>query len=168
MINAERDAALAGKKARIVAKMNAITDPDIIKALYGASMAGVKIDLIIRGICCLRPGMAGISENIRVISVIGRFLEHSRVYYFQNSDPQVYCSSADWMERNLNNRIEVCFPILKKKHISRVKAELEMYLNDRGQSWELNSTGEYRSLENTSPADESREDVQMLLLKQLS
>ena len=168
MINAERDAALAGKKARIVAKMNAITDPDIIKALYGASMAGVKIDLIIRGICCLRPGMAGISENIRVISVIGRFLEHSRVYYFQNSDPQVYCSSADWMERNLNNRIEVCFPILKKKHISRIKAELEMYLNDRGQSWELNSTGEYRSLENTSPADESREDVQMLLLKQLS
>ncbi|MBT6481944.1 MAG: polyphosphate kinase 1 [Gammaproteobacteria bacterium] len=168
MINAERDAALAGKKARIVAKMNAITDPDIIKALYGASMAGVKIDLIIRGICCLRPGMAGVSENIRVISVIGRFLEHSRVYYFQNSDPQVYCSSADWMERNLNNRIEVCFPILKKKHISRIKAELEMYLNDRGQSWELNSTGEYRSLENTSPADESLEDVQMLLLKQLS
>ena len=168
MINAERDAALAGKKARIVAKMNAITDPDIIKALYGASMTGVKIDLIIRGICCLRPGMAGVSENIRVISVIGRFLEHSRVYYFQNSDPQVYCSSADWMERNLNNRIEVCFPILKKKHISRIKAELEMYLNDRGQSWELNSTGEYRSLENTSPADESREDVQMLLLKQLS
>ena len=168
MINAERDAALAGKKARIVAKMNAITDPDIIKALYGASMAGVKIDLIIRGICCLRPGMAGVSENIRVISVIGRFLEHSRVYYFQNSDPQVYCSSADWMERNLNNRIEVCFPILKKKHISRIKAELEMYLNDRGQNWELNSTGEYRSLENTSPADESREDVQMLLLKQLS
>ncbi|MBT7227839.1 MAG: polyphosphate kinase 1 [Gammaproteobacteria bacterium] len=168
MINAERDAALAGKKARIVAKMNAITDPDIIKALYGASMAGVKIDLIIRGICCLRPGMAGVSENIRVISVIGRFLEHSRVYYFQNSDPQVYCSSADWMERNLNNRIEVCFPILKKKHTSRIKAELEMYLNDRGQSWELNSTGEYRSLENTSPADESLEDVQMLLLKQLS
>jgi len=168
MINAERDAALAGKKARIVAKMNAITDPDIIKALYGASMAGVKIDLIIRGICCLRPGMAGVSENIRVISVIGRFLEHSRVYYFQNSDPQVYCSSADWMERNLNNRIEVCFPILKKKHISRIKAELEMYLNDRGQSWELNSTGEYRSLANTSPADESLEDVQMLLLKQLS
>lgn len=168
MINAERDAALAGKKARIVAKMNAITDPDIIKALYGASMAGVKIDLIIRGICCLRPGMAGISENIRVISVIGRFLEHSRVYYFQNSDPQVYCSSADWMERNLNNRIEVCFPILKKKHISRIKAELEMYLNDRGQNWELNSTGEYRSLANTSPADESLEDVQMLLLKQLS
>ena len=168
MINAERDAALAGKKARIVAKMNAITDPDIIKALYGASMAGVKIDLIIRGICCLRPGMAGVSENIRVISVIGRFLEHSRVYYFQNSDPQVYCSSADWMERNLNNRIEVCFPILKKKHISRVKAELEMYLNDRGQSWELNSTGEYLSLESTSPSDESLEDVQMLLLKQLS
>jgi len=168
MINAERDAALAGKKARIVAKMNAITDPDIIKALYSASMAGVKIDLIIRGICCLRPGMAGVSENIRVISVIGSFLEHSRVYSFKNSDPQVYCSIADCMELNLNNRIEVCFPILKKKHISRVKAELEMYLNDRCQSWELNSTGEYRSLENSSPSEESLEDVQLLLLKQLS
>lgn len=167
MIDNEVTAAKAGKKARIVAKMNSITDADIIKALYGASMAGVKIDLIIRGICCLRPGIPGVSENIRVVSIIGRFLEHSRVYFFQNTDPQVYCSSADWMERNLNNRIEVCFPILKKKHSSRIKAELEMYLEDRGQSWELTADGEYHSLANAN-GEELLEDVQQLLLKQLS
>lgn len=167
MINGEITAATAGKKARIVAKVNSITDPAIIKALYKASIAGVKIDLIVRGICCLRPGLAGVSENIRVVSIIGRFLEHSRVHYFQNSDPQVYCSSADWMERNLDNRIEVCFPILKKKHSTRIKAELEMYLNDRGQSWELSADGEYHCLAN-SATEETLEDVQQLLLKKLS
>jgi polyphosphate kinase len=167
MINVEIAAATAGQKARIVAKMNSITDPALIKALYKASIAGVKIDLVVRGICCLRPGIAGVSDNIRVVSIIGRFLEHSRVYYFQNADPQVYCSSADWMERNLDNRIEVCFPILKKKHSTRIKAELEMYLNDRGQSWELSADGEYRPLTNTA-AGEAVEDVQQLLLKQFS
>lgn len=167
MIDGEIAAAESGKKARIVAKMNSITDPDIIKALYRASIAGVKIDLIIRGICCLRPGIVGVSENIRVVSIIGRFLEHSRVYCFQNSDPQVYCSSADWMERNLNNRIEVCFPILKKKHSTRIKAELEMYLDDRGQSWELGADGEYHALAD-SAGEEALEDVQQLLLKQLA
>lgn len=167
MIDNEISAATAGKTARVVAKMNSITDPDIIKALYRASMAGVKIDLVVRGICCLRPGIAGVSENIRVVSIIGRFLEHSRVYYFQNSAPQVYCSSADWMERNLDNRIEVCFPILKKKHITRIKAELEMYLNDQGQSWELGADGEYRPLSIVEP-EEVLEDVQKLLLKQFS
>ncbi len=167
MIDNEASAAKAGETARIVAKMNSITDAEIIKALYRASMAGVKIDLIVRGICCLRPGIPGVSENIRVVSIIGRFLEHSRVYYFLNSDPQVYCSSADWMERNLNNRIEVCFPILKKKHSTRIKAELEMYLEDRGQSWELHADGEYRSLAPVGE-DETLEDVQKLLLKQLA
>lgn len=167
MIGSETTAAKEGKQARIVAKMNSLTDPDVIKALYKASMAGVKIELIIRGICCLRPGIIGISDNIRVVSVIGRFLEHSRVYYFQNSNPQVYCSSADWMERNLNNRIEVCFPILKKKHSNRIKSELEMYLEDRSQSWELTAEGEYHCLQNTSE-EETREEVQQLLLKQLS
>lgn len=167
MISGETTAATAGKKARIVAKMNAITDPAIIKALYKASMAGVKIDLVVRGICCLRPGIAGVSENIRVVSIIGRFLEHSRVYFFQNSDPQVYCSSADLMERNLDNRIEVCFPILKKKHSNRIQAELEMYLDDRGQSWELAADGEYHSLA-SGESVEALEDVQQLLLKQLS
>lgn len=168
MIEAEKSAALEGKKARIAAKMNSITDAEIIKALYEASMAGVKIDLVVRGICCLRPGLPRVSENIRVVSVIGRFLEHSRVYYFENSEPQLYCSSADWMERNLNNRIEVCFPILKKKHSTRIKAELEMYLNDRGQSWELSADGEYLPLADTPGEKPVREDVQMLLLKQLS
>ncbi|MFT7472031.1 MAG: polyphosphate kinase [Kiritimatiellia bacterium] len=167
MINGEIAAVTEGKKARIVAKMNSVTDPAIIKALYKASIAGVKIDLVVRGICCLRPGIAGVSENIRVVSIIGRFLEHSRVYFFQNSDPQVYCSSADWMERNLDNRIEVCFPILKKKHITRIKAELEMYLNDRGQSWELGADGEYRPLAIVE-SEEAVEDVQKLLLKQFS
>jgi polyphosphate kinase len=167
MINGEIAAITAGKKARIVAKMNSVTDPAIIKALYKASIAGVKIDLVVRGICCLRPGIAGVSENIRVVSIIGRFLEHSRVCFFQNSTPQVYCSSADWMERNLDNRIEVCFPILKKKHITRIKAELEMYLEDRGQSWELNADGEYRPLAIAKP-EEALEDVQNLLLKQFS
>tara|TARA_B110000858_G_scaffold198514_1_gene265994 strand:- start:6541 stop:8712 length:2172 start_codon:yes stop_codon:yes gene_type:complete len=167
MINSEIAAATEGNKARIVAKMNSLTDPDIIKELYKASMAGVKVDLVIRGICCLRPGITGVSENIRVVSAIGRFLEHSRVFYFKNSNPQVYCSSADWMERNLNNRIEVCFPILKKKHSARIKAELEMYLEDRNQSWELTADGEYHCLTNTAAA-ETVEEVQQLLLKQLS
>lgn len=167
MIDAEIAVAASGKHARIVAKMNSVTDPEIIKALYRASMAGVKIDLIVRGICCLRPGIEKVSENIRVVSIIGRFLEHSRVYLFENSNPQVYCSSADWMERNLNNRIEVCFPILKKKHSARIKSELEMYLNDLGQSWELKADGEYIAL-NREADGEPTEDVQMLLLKQLS
>jgi len=167
MIEGEISAATAGKKARIIAKMNSLTDPEIIKALYRASIAGVRIDLVIRGICCLRPGIPEVSENIRVVSIIGRFLEHSRVYYFQNSDPQVYCSSADWMERNLNNRIEVCFPILKKKHSARIKAELIMYLDDRGQSWELRDDGEYHRL-TTATDEEPIDDVQLLLLKNLS
>ena len=124
MIAEEAAAAKAGKEARIVAKLNALTDPEMIRALYKASNAGVKVDLIVRGMCCLRPEIEGVSENIRVVSIIGRFLEHSRVYYFKNSEQQLYCSSADWMERNLSNRIEVCFPILKKKHQSRILAEI--------------------------------------------
>lgn len=165
MIESEREAALAGEPARIIAKLNALTDPPVIKALYSASMAGVKIDLIVRGICCLKPGMPRVSENIRVVSVVGRFLEHSRVYYFQNNPNQVYCSSADWMERNLSNRIEVCFPILKKKWASRIVAEMEMYLADQSQSWELQADGEYLERFNL---DDQVDGVQNLLLKQLS
>ncbi len=143
MIDNERRAAREGKPAAIKAKMNSLNDPQIIKALYSASRAGVKIDLVVRGICCLRPGMPRISENIRVVSIVGRFLEHSRVYYFRNAEPQVYCSSADWMERNLSNRIEVCFPILNAGLAKRVREELDMYLKDRAQSWEMQSDGEY-------------------------
>jgi polyphosphate kinase len=108
-------------------------------------MAGVKIDLIVRGMCCLRPQVSGISDNIQVISVIGRFLEHSRVYYFQNSQPNVFCSSADWMERNLSSRIEVCFPILKRTHASRILEELSLYLRDEVQKWTLTESGNYIS-----------------------
>jgi polyphosphate kinase len=165
LIEAEAKAASNGESARIVAKLNALTDVPVIKALYAASIAGVKIDLIVRGICCLRPGVPGVSENITVISTIGRFLEHSRVYYFKNAEQQVYCSSADWMERNLSNRIEVCFPILKKKHASRIMDELNMYLEDEGQSWELQTNGTYREI---SPELPSEGDVQNLLLQKLS
>ncbi len=164
MIEAEAEAAAAGKPSRIIAKMNALTDPVVIKALYTASRAGVQIDLIVRGICCLKPRVPGLSDNIRVISIVGRFLEHSRVYYFLNQTYQVYCASADWMERNLSNRIEVCFPILRKKWANRIVTELEAYLSDQAQSWELQSDGEY--LERLSEADESI-GVQNLLLKEL-
>ncbi|MEZ5491576.1 MAG: polyphosphate kinase 1 [Gammaproteobacteria bacterium] len=166
MIRAEKEIALKGKPARIIAKVNGLTEPDIIFALYDASNAGVQIDLIVRGVCCLRPGLPGVSENIRVKSVVGRFLEHSRVYYFLNNTNQIYCASADWMERNLANRIEVCFPILKKKLVSRIIEELELYLQDKVQSWVLQPDGEYRKL---IPGDsESAVSVQNLLLKQLA
>ncbi|MFK7864899.1 MAG: polyphosphate kinase 1 [Pseudohongiellaceae bacterium] len=165
MVETEAEVAQAGGSARIIAKLNGLTDPAVIKALYKASMAGVKIDLIVRGICCLKPGMPKVSENIRVISVVGRFLEHSRVYYFENNPNQVYCSSADWMERNLSKRIEVCFPILKKKWAARILAELEMYLDDQAQSWELQANGEYME---RFDMHQHRDGVQTLLLKQLS
>lgn len=106
---------LAGKKAHIIIKVNALTEAQLISALYKASQAGVQIDLIIRSICCLRPQVAGLSDNIRVRSIVGRYLEHTRVYYFYNDgDTKVFCASADWMERNLFSRIETCFPIESK------------------------------------------------------
>ena len=111
---------------KIIIKVNALTEVQLINKLYEASQAGVQIELIIRSICCLRPGLIGLSENIRVRSIVGRFLEHTRVYYFYNNgDTRVYCSSADWMERNLFKRVEVCFPIentgLKKNLSARVR-----------------------------------------------
>jgi len=166
MIDEERLAALEGKDAHIIAKINGLTEPNIIKGLYAASQAGVRIDLIVRSVCCLKPGILGVSENIRVKSVIGRFLEHSRVYYFKNNSHQVYCSSADWMERNLLNRIEICFPILKKKLASRIVQELEMYLEDKVQSWDLGPNGEY--LKSHLIDNEVQYGVQIKLLKLLS
>jgi polyphosphate kinase len=133
-----------GKPARIIAKMNALIEPQIIQTLYQAAMAGVKIDLIVRGICALRPGMPGISENITVRSVIGRFLEHSRVYYFHNDgSAEIFCASADWMERNFFRRIEVCFPIERKQHRDRIVEDLETYLADNEQAWVLKPDGSY-------------------------
>ena len=142
-----REAALAreGKQGRIIAKMNALLEPDTIEALYDASRAGVKIDLVVRGVCALRPGMEGLSENIKVRSIIGRFLEHHRVFYFRaDGAEEVYLSSADWMDRNFFRRIEICFPVLDKKLKARVIREgLQAYLNDNAQAWEMDTEGVY-------------------------
>ena len=144
-IQTEAENAKAGKKGRIIAKMNALLDPDIIHALYEASNAGVEIDLIVRGVCALRPGIPGVSENIRVRSIIGRFLEHSRIFYFYNDkSADIYLASADWMYRNFFRRIEVCFPILDPKLKKRVLNEgLEPYLKDNMQAWEMLPDGSY-------------------------
>ncbi len=143
----EREAAhaRAGRPARIVAKMNALTEAQVIRRLYGASQAGVEIDLIVRGACALRPGIPGVSERIRVRSIVGRFLEHSRVYWFGNDGaPELYCSSADWMERNLLWRIETCFPIRDPVLARRVYDEaLANYLADNTQAWLLQTDGSY-------------------------
>ncbi len=140
----ETQHALAGKPARIIAKLNALTEPTIIQALYRASRAGVEIDLIVRGVCCLRPGVPGISERIRVRSIVGRFLEHSRVYDFENAGMrEVYCASADWMDRNLFRRIEVAFPVESAELQARVGEELNLYLEDDSQAWDLHPNGEY-------------------------
>ncbi len=145
-IRAETAAAQANQPARIIAKMNSLLDPEIIESLYEASQAGVTIDLIVRGVCSLRPGIKGLSENIRVRSVIGRLLEHHRIFYFHAQGAQhIYLSSADWMERNFFRRIEVCFPVLDPKLKRRVLKEgLQPYLADNTQAWEMNSNGEYR------------------------
>jgi polyphosphate kinase len=148
-IHREATNAKAGKPAGIVAKLNAINEPQVIRALYEASRAGVPIELIVRGACGLRPGVKGVSENIRVRSIIGRFLEHSRIYWFANGgEPELYASSADWMERNLLRRIETCFPILDPLLAERVHTEeLETYLRDNTQAWELQSDGSYVRIE---------------------
>ena len=148
----EAQHAAEGKPARIIAKMNALSEPTVIEALYKASRAGVQIDLIVRGACGLKPGIAGVSDNIRVRSVVGRFLEHSRVYWFQNdATPELYCSSADWMERNLLRRIETCFPIIDPGLAERVfREELANYLADNQQSWDMQSDGSYVRV---APAD---------------
>jgi polyphosphate kinase len=159
-IEQERDNALAGKPARIIAKLNALVDQELIEKLYEASCAGVKIDLIIRGICCLRPGIPDLSENIRVVSIVGRFLEHSRLYYFENAgDHILYLSSADWMPRNLVRRVEIAFPIedpgLRKEIIQEV---LPAFLNDRVKARELKSDGTYIRLhpEKDQPASQAQ------------
>ncbi len=143
-IEREAERARAGRPARIIAKLNALTEPTIIQALYRASRSGVEIDLIVRGICCLRPGVAGVSERIRVRSIIGRFLEHSRVYSFESAGSrEIYCGSADWMDRNLFRRIEVAFPVEAPELQLRVVDDLTLYLADDTQSWILNPDGRY-------------------------
>jgi polyphosphate kinase len=144
-IERERDHARAGRPGRIIVKINSLVDETVIKALYEASNAGVKIDLIIRGICCLRPGVPGVSENIRVISIVGRFLEHSRIYYFANGeDPVVYLSSADWMPRNFYRRVEIAFPVESPKLRDEIIHDiLPAFLSDRVKARELQPDGSY-------------------------
>ncbi len=143
-IRREAENAEQGKAARIVVKINSLVEKQIIKELYAASRAGVKIQLIVRGMCCLRPGVPGVSDNIEVRSVVGRFLEHTRVFYFENGgSPEVYCASADWMERNLFRRVEACFPIDDHKLRARVIRELDFYLADNTQAWLMQSDGSY-------------------------
>jgi polyphosphate kinase len=148
-IDFETAQAQAGKPARIIAKFNSLTEKNIMQALYRASQAGVEIDLIIRGICCLRPGIPGLSENIRVRSIIGRFLEHTRIYHFHHGgDELVYCSSADWMERNLFNRVETCFPINDPALKAQILEQgLHIYLRDNSRAWELQPDGHYQRVQ---------------------
>ena len=164
-IDRETEYAKAGKQARIIAKLNALTEPQLIDKLYEASRAGVIIDLIVRGICSLRPGIPDLSDNIHVRSIVGRFLEHSRVYYFRNDgDEEYYCASADWMARNFFRRNEACFPIRQKPLKRRLKKDLELFLADNCQAWVLRSDGSYQK---PQPSDEIPISVQQRFLKTL-
>src|SRR6478672_4207327 len=165
-IDNETKIAKSGKPARIVAKMNALLEPEVIEALYRASQAGVKVDLLIRGVCALRPGVKGLSENIRVRSIIGRFLEHTRIFEFKGGgQTRVYLSSADWMDRNFFRRIELCFPLLDAKLRRRVVAEgLKPYLDDNVQAWDMQPDGSFRRAKKSGKA----KCAQMQLLKGLA
>ncbi len=153
MIEREMERAANGAEARIMAKMNSLVDPDIIKLLYKASKAGVTIDLNVRGICCLRPGVKGLSENIRVVSVIDRYLEHTRAFYFHNGgQPEFFLSSADWMTRNINRRVELMFPIEDAGIKRRLYSALSYYFTDNSNAHELQSDGEWKAV--TAKPDE--------------
>jgi len=165
-IKDEAEIARAGRKGRIIVKVNALLEPETIEALYEASQAGVEIDVIARSVCALKPGVAGLSENIRVRSVVGRFLEHHRIFYFgADGADKLYLSSADWMERNFFKRIEIAFPILDPKVKRRVMKEgLRPYLGDNCQAWELGNDNQYRR---KNPRT-TRRSAQEILLKELS
>lgn len=144
LIEREAEHAAAGRPSHIIAKLNSLCDKEIIDALYIASGKGVKIDLIVRGICCLRVGIKGVSDNITVRSIVGNFLEHSRVYYFKNGgDPEYYCSSADWMPRNMDKRIEILFPVERKRLREKLNHVLKLMLKDNKKAWILQGNGEY-------------------------
>lgn len=149
-----------------MAKMNGLEEPEIIRALYRASQAGVKIDLVVRGICCLRPGIRGLSENIRVRSVLGRFLEHSRVFCFHNDgQEEVFCASADWMGRNLLRRVETCFPVLEDKLRCQVISDaLRPYLTHHASTWQMQSDGSYKRVTGRG----STKSAQQTLLEKLA
>jgi polyphosphate kinase len=166
MIRREIDHCRQGETGRIVAKMNALVDPEIIATLYEASQAGVQIDLIVRGICCLRPGIEGISENIRTISIVGRYLEHSRIYYFHNQgQEEVYIGSADWMPRNLDRRVEAVTPVEAPEIIKDLQEILGVMLADNRQAWELQPDGSYIQ---RHPADEAKEQSAQKILMEMA
>jgi len=165
-IEREINHAKAGKPAKIFIKVNALVEEQAIQALYRASQAGVEIKLIVRGVCCLRPNIAGVSENIEVRSIIGRFLEHARIYAFANDGNQeVYASSADLMNRNMFRRVEVCFPIESKRLSNRILHDLDLYLKDNTQAWLLQSDGSYQRC--TQAEDESPIRAQQQILQEL-
>jgi polyphosphate kinase len=145
LIRREIEMQRAGKKGYIILKMNSLVDDQIIQMLYEASQQGVKIDCLVRGMCCLKPGVPGVSENIRVKSLVGRFLEHSRIYYFNNGGhPEIYCGSADLMPRNLDRRVEVLFPVEDPRHMRFLRDDvLETYLRDVANSWIMQPDGSY-------------------------
>ncbi len=148
LINREKENVADGSPARIIAKMNSLCDPDIIRALYEAAAEGVKIQLIVRGICCLRTGVEGTNDNIEVRSIVGNFLEHARIFYFENAgDPEVYMASADWMPRNLERRVEILFPVLNAELKEKVLHVLDVQLNDTQKAQFLQADGSYHKLE---------------------
>jgi polyphosphate kinase len=163
MITRETSHARAGRPGRLIAKMNAIVDAEIIEALYAAGQAGVEIDLIVRGVCCLRPGVEGLSDNIRVTSIIGRFLEHSRIWMFGNDGaPEYYFGSADWMPRNLNRRVEVVTPVANPLFQRRLQSVLEVCLADNRQAWDLHPDGSYVQ---RTPGDRGERATHRMLLR---
>ncbi len=164
LIREQAARAKEGKGGRISCKMNSLTDPKIIEELYLASQAGVKIELVVRGICCLKPGLEGVSENIRVVSLVGRFLEHARIFAFGEGYEKVYLGSADWMQRNLDRRVENVFPLREKRHRDQIRRLLDLQLSDTANAWELNPDGAYARVR--PKKDEDPLDSQALLLEE--
>jgi polyphosphate kinase len=165
LIEEQTEKAQKGEPTRITCKMNSLTDPRIIESLYEASQAGVKIDLVIRGICCLRPGLEGVSENIRVVSLVGRFLEHARAFAFGEGEKErIYLGSADLMQRNLDRRVEQLFPLREQRHRDKVRRLLELQLADTANAWELRSDGSFERLQ--PKEDEEPLDSQALLVEE--
>lgn len=165
-IQREVENALRGRPARIIAKMNSLSNKQLVDELYAASQAGVRIDLIVRGICCLRPGIPGLSDNITVRSIVGRFLEHSRIFYFENAGiPQVWLSSADWMTRNMDKRIELMCPVLNEEHQSFVIQYLLLLLSDNIKARQLLSNGQYVMAHNEQPPCHSQSEAKNLIVR---
>ena len=165
LIQREIEAVQSGKTGRIVAKMNSLVDQKLIAKLYEASQAGVQIDLIIRGTCCLRPGLPDISDNIRVISIIGRYLEHSRIFWFHNNGKsECFIGSADWMPRNLDRRVEAVTPIEEPAIAQKLYEIMDLMLKDNRQAWELQTDGQYQQRQ-ANEGEEIRSS-QMILMEQ--